>query len=126
MAIRPGISPSASRSSLRPHSASPRSATLYGSRPAAFAASKACVFSLRTVAIRSLLSTQPHGCVEPGSLFLCHGREQRGPARVRIRRQRPDANGCEAGAGQEARDLLLREPEPHVAHPLLVFLPIVG
>src|SRR5215475_8493099 len=49
--ISPGISCSAKFISLRPKSASDRSATLYGTRPAAFAASNACCFFSITVAI---------------------------------------------------------------------------
>src|SRR6185312_1057402 len=49
--ISPGISCSASCISLRPKSARLRSATLYGCRPAAFAASNACCFFSITVAI---------------------------------------------------------------------------
>src|SRR5688572_24887535 len=61
IAIRPGISPSARRSSLRPHSARPRSATLYGTRPAALAASYACIFSLRTVDMLLSSTGPPEG-----------------------------------------------------------------
>jgi hypothetical protein len=45
-AIRPGISCSASRISLRPNSASDRSFTLNGSRPIAVAAANGCIFSV--------------------------------------------------------------------------------
>src|SRR5437667_3550404 len=56
-AMRPGISCSARRISLRPNSASERSFTLYDSRPADFAAAKAWRFST-TVAIGSLLNRE--------------------------------------------------------------------
>src|SRR5712691_4577945 len=45
-AIRPGISCSARRISLRPNSACERSFTLKGSRPAVFAATNGCIFSV--------------------------------------------------------------------------------
>ena len=54
-AIRPGISCSARRISLRPNSASDRSCTLNGSRPAALAAANGCSFSV-TVAMLTLLN----------------------------------------------------------------------
>src|SRR5438045_85013 len=54
MDISPGISCSARRISLRPNSASERSFTLYGSRPAAFAASNGCTCFSITVAMLSV------------------------------------------------------------------------
>src|SRR5687767_3539574 len=119
MAIRPGISPSARRSSLRPHSASPRSATLYGTRPAAWAASYACIFSLRTVAI-----TSPSLLIQRRR-FHAYRRKQRRPLRVGIRRQHPHSDVGKPRAGEKPFDLLVRETEPHVAHLLLVLLPVV-
>src|SRR5688572_9108302 len=55
IAIRPGISCSARRISLRPHSARLRSATLNGSLPAAFARSNGCAVIVAVVIIHSLL-----------------------------------------------------------------------
>ena len=54
-----------------------------------------------------------------------HRGKQRRPLGIRIGRQQPDAHIAEPGSGQEARDLLLRKPEPDVAHLLLIFLAIV-
>src|SRR5579884_2605832 len=104
-AISPGISCSASRISFRPKSASERTLTLYGSRPAACAASNACIFSV-TVAIRfswlQLLFRRRHE--EPGTLD------------PRVGRHRDDARVREAAVLEQARDLRLAESEPHVTH----------
>src|SRR5581483_11494323 len=106
-AISPGISCSASRISLRPKSASARFFTLYGSRPAAFAASNACSFSVTVAMLLSCRYKQPWSF----------------DARV----------GCErhnfwirtSGFCDPLRDLVFAESEPHVAHLLTVVLAIV-
>src|SRR5687768_3816598 len=108
MAIRPGISPSARRSSLRPHSARPRSATLYGTRPAALAASYACIFSLRTVAISSpsLLIQKPKMLLFE-LLLRCYRGEQRRPPGIGISRQQPRPDIAESRIRQKLSDLLV-------------------
>src|SRR5687768_6404612 len=118
IAIRPGISPSARRSSLRPHSARPRSATLYGTRPAALAASYACIFSFSTVDIRSLsLSMRLR--------LHCCRRKQRGSLCIGISRQQAHPDIAESRIRQQLSDVFLGEPEPYMAHLLLVLLPLV-
>ena len=79
-AIRPGISCSARRISLRPYSASERSFTLYGSRPAAGRGSNGCSvrrsrlscahsFSLNVLHAGSLVSVS--GTAAPGRGLTC-------------------------------------------------------
>src|ERR1700674_5063764 len=128
-AIRPGISCSARRISLRPNSACERSFTLYGSRPAAFAAANGCIFSV-TVAISLLLCLA--GVIRrpsvrrpspSGPRRRCD--EQSRALRPGIGRQGNDPNVLEAGPGQQSLHMLLAEPEPHVAHLLPIVLAIV-
>src|SRR4051812_20468101 len=112
--MRPGISCSARRISLRPQSARPRSATLYGGRADFAAASNACIFSNRTVAIASPLLRTCCDCGEKGW-----------PLRIGIDRQRSHARVLESCGVQVLDDLFFRKPEPHVAHLLLIFLVMV-
>src|SRR4029077_18564102 len=107
--MRPGISCSARRISLRPQSARSRSATLYGGRAAFAAASNACIFSNRTVAILFLSS-------------VCYSGKERRALRIGIDRQGTHARALESCVGQELHDLLFRKTEPHVAHLLLILV----
>src|SRR5262245_24860492 len=148
IAIRPGISPSASRSSFRPNSARLRSATLYGTRPACFACSYAwtppltavaiALFSPRCLSSRRVYKARPalrfihsRPAARPvrrtrrESLLHCYCGEQCRSLRVGIDRQHSHANILETGTRQQARDLTLGKPEPHMAHLLLIFLTVV-
>src|SRR6266542_4948584 len=138
-AIRPGISCSARRISLRPYSASDRSLTLYGSRPAAFAASNAWSFSTAIVMHFSFtrLATKARKHEEELHpfrvfvsswlhLFLSCRDEQSRSLRTRVWRQRNDTDALESCVIQHPGDVILRESEPDVAHLLTVALSIVG
>ncbi len=85
IAISPGISPSASRSSLRPNSARPRSATLNGTRPAALARSYAC--ATLAVAICSSpskgLASSPAPCYDDCSCLTPTAANRAGPFAAR-------------------------------------------
>ena len=59
-------------------------------------------------------------------LLGCYSRKQCRTPGIRVCRQCPDPHVSESRASQEARDLLVRKPEPHVAHLLLVFLTLMG
>src|SRR6516162_169692 len=118
-AIKPGISCSARRISLRPNSASARFFTLKGSRPAAFAAANGCIFSA-TVAIvlfsfGSLLGPPSRGSEKQGRTS-CLG----------VWSQRDYASVIEAGIVEHFANVFVREPEPDMAHLLPVVLPVVG
>src|SRR5216683_3152658 len=141
-AIRPGISCSARRISLRPNSACERSFTLKGSRPAAFAASNGWSFST-AVAMHSLLlatlkgspyrcraslSGSPCRCVFAFSWLHVSFRrcdEQSRTLRARRRWERHDPDVFEPCFAQHAPDVIVAEPEPHVAHLLPVIVPVV-
>src|SRR5881296_1018864 len=124
--ISPGISCSARRISLRPNSASERSFTLNGSRPAAFAAVNGCIFSV-TVAIclSSFFAALPFGGLRAfrAFVFSClHTRcdEQSRPLGLRVRRQRNNLHVLESTGAQESLHVFVAEPEPHVTHLLAI------
>src|SRR5436309_740475 len=108
-AISPGISCSARRISLRPKSASERSLTLKGWRPAALAASNGCSFST-IVAI----------CASP---CCCH--KQSWTLRPLVRGQGDDSTVLETRLRQEVTGVLLAEPEPDMAHLLTIAFAIM-
>src|SRR5262245_20441014 len=112
-AMSPGISCSARRISFRPKSASARSFTLKGSRPAAFAAAKGCSFSTTVAIVLSPLCTSGRD-------------EQSRTFRSRIGGQRHDGDLLEPSVAEQAADVRLRETEPDVAHLLLVAFAVVG
>ena len=60
----------------------------------------------------------------PNCLSRC-SRKQRGALCLGISRQQSRPDIAESRIRQELSDLLLREPEPHVAHLLLILLPLV-
>src|SRR5262245_24868840 len=116
-AISPGISCSARRISLRPNSACERSFTLYGSRPAAFAAANGCIFS---VAVAILFSSVTVYSGSPGRRD-----EKRRPLCFRVRLQRDDPDVLESVRAKQALRVLLGKAEPHVTHLLAVAVAIV-
>src|SRR5262249_48043734 len=108
-AIRPGISCSARRISLRPKSASERSLTLKGCRPAALAASNGCSFST-IVAI----------CASP---CCCH--EQPWTLCTLVWSQGDDSTVLEVCVRQKAARVFLAEAKPDMAHLLTIAFAIV-
>src|SRR5262245_3136397 len=57
---------------------------------------------------------------------LCRARgEKRGPLRFGGRSQVTDPDASEVGLREKPRNLLVRKPEPDVAHPLTILLAIV-
>src|SRR5437899_6308340 len=138
-AMRPGISCSASRISLRPNSASDRSLTLNGSRPAALAAANGFITSVtddiscssqpgprgtlhakkrRLALFRVLVSSWLH-------LFSSRRDEQPRPLRAGVGWKRHDPSVFEPCLGQQPLQLLVAEAEPDVPHLLPVILAIV-
>ena len=55
----------------------------------------------------------------------CHAANSAGPFASGSTGSGAHARILESGAGQKLHDLLLRKPEPHVAHLLLIFLVMV-
>ena len=136
--MRPGISCSARRISLRPHSASLQIGHLVtAAGRLSAAASNACIFSVRTVAIAFLLvsairdrdlaiaiASRKSEFIN-AAILVAHRREQRRAFRVGIGGQRPHPDVVEPGSGEEPRHLLLGKSEPDVAHLLLILLALV-
>src|SRR5438067_13206781 len=109
--MRPGISCSASRISLRPSSASPMSWTLNGTR--AGVATFRCV----DVAMRNL----PLSLSVPAG----DGGEQRRSRRLARRQQRLHARAGEPGLPEPGSRLRRLEAEPDMSHLALVLAPVV-
>src|ERR1700712_4900284 len=102
--ISPGISCSARRISFRPNSASDRSFTLKGSRPAADAAAKTCGCSV-TVAMLYLLLVDVSGRCEAR-----RGKKPR-PFRLGIGNERDNPDIGEAGVTHQLSHLVVSKAE---------------
>src|SRR5215813_3001192 len=110
--MSPGISCSARRISLRPNSASARSFTLYGTRPALAAVSNGCV----STAV---------GIFTPSRRASGRRDEERRTFRVWVDWQRDETDVLEAGTSEQPSQLVLAEAQPDVPHLFLILLAVV-
>src|SRR5215204_1523949 len=119
--MRPGISCSASWISLRPHSASERSATLKAGR------SVALLTRVGAVAVAIVGKGLGNRFGEQGSNSGGSRRtsEQRWAPGVGIGRQWRESNGVEAGRDEPLLHALAREAEPGVAHRRAILVAVV-
>src|SRR5688500_1075389 len=116
--ISPGISCSARRISLRPHSASERSATLNAGRSAA------CADSRRA---NSAIPMNVFLCDETLTFALLRNhREHRGPFRLRIGGENPVPRDRQARVGHPGANLLLGNALPDVSHLRREVLALMG
>src|SRR5690606_32680179 len=125
-AISPGISYSARRISLRPNSASERSFTLKGSRPASRVAWKGCSCATLVAMVSVLVVVRefrrgrtPRSCPDGDG-----GEEHRalgaGVQRYRVIRRQPEPR-----PGTPLRELRLAHPLPEVAEGLAILRPLM-
>src|SRR5580765_4159902 len=132
--MRPGISSSARRISLRPHSASARSATLNGDRPALVARSKGWAVSVAVVISGSLVisalvrGSGPAYARRGQTPYLCsRSRRYEKPRAFRggVFRHCVNLHVRKSRVRQQAAHVFVGKPEPHVAHLLAVVFAFV-
>src|SRR5688572_7779244 len=121
MAIKPGISCSASRISFRPHSASPRSFTLKAGRSSALGAGRTVVVIDLMSPLKDQSVLQTANCNQRSALPGSRGHEQFRPFCSGIPRQGNHLHVLEPCLLQPFRHLGARKAEPDVTHALAEF-----